>query len=36
MRVLLELLEGRQPSGDRIVPTRLVVRESAGPAPAAG
>jgi DNA-binding LacI/PurR family transcriptional regulator len=36
MRVLLELLDGRQPSGDRIVPTRLVVRDSAGPAPAVG
>jgi DNA-binding LacI/PurR family transcriptional regulator len=29
MQVLLEMLEGREPSGDRIVPTRLVVRESA-------
>ena len=32
---LLELLEGKPASGDRIVPTRLVVRESAGPAPVA-
>jgi DNA-binding LacI/PurR family transcriptional regulator len=30
MQVLLEMLDGREPSGDRIVPTRLVVRESAG------
>lgn len=29
MQVLLEMLDGREPSGDRIVPTRLVVRESA-------
>jgi DNA-binding LacI/PurR family transcriptional regulator len=36
MRVLLELLEGKPASGDRIVPTRLVVRESAGPAPTVG
>jgi DNA-binding LacI/PurR family transcriptional regulator len=35
MQVLLEMLDGREPSGDRIVPTRLVVRESAG-APRAG
>jgi DNA-binding LacI/PurR family transcriptional regulator len=31
MQVLLEMLEGREPSGDRIVPTSLVVRESAAP-----
>ncbi|ALD13709.1 LacI family transcriptional regulator [Clavibacter capsici] len=30
MQVLLEMLDGREPSGDRIVPTRLVVRQSAG------
>ncbi|RIJ57999.1 LacI family transcriptional regulator, partial [Clavibacter lycopersici] len=30
MQVLLEMLDGREPSHDRIVPTRLVVRESAG------
>ncbi|QNE43436.1 LacI family DNA-binding transcriptional regulator [Frigoribacterium sp. NBH87] len=31
MHVLLEMLEGQEPSADRIVPTHLVVRESAGP-----
>lgn len=33
MHVLLQMLDGHEPSPDRIVPTRLVVRESAGPAP---
>jgi DNA-binding LacI/PurR family transcriptional regulator len=33
MHVLLEMLDGREPSADRIVPTHLVVRESAGRVP---